>query len=66
LTDVSEELTTSIIWAMNDSPCLITLLIEAVRFSEMLVNIYQTVRSDIPEDSHLHTRRCENLKSHQL
>jgi hypothetical protein len=21
---------------------------------------------DVPEDSHLHTRRCENLKSHKL
>jgi hypothetical protein len=27
--------------------------------------IYQTTRRNVPEDSHLHTRR-ENLKSHKL
>jgi hypothetical protein len=29
------------------------------------VNFYQTTRRNIPRDSHLHTRRRENLKSHQ-
>jgi hypothetical protein len=33
--------------------------------SETSVN-YQTTRRSNPEDSHLHTRRCENLKSHLL
>jgi hypothetical protein len=28
------------------------------------VNAYQTIRHNNPEDSHLHTRRRENLKSH--
>jgi hypothetical protein len=28
------------------------------------VNVYQTVRRNNPEDTHLHTRRPENLKSH--
>jgi hypothetical protein len=53
LTVVSEVLTTSIITAM-----------EAVSSSETSVNIYQTTRRNIPEDSHLHARRRENLKSH--
>jgi hypothetical protein len=30
------------------------------------VNFYQTTRRNIPEGSYLHTRRRENLKSHQL
>jgi hypothetical protein len=42
----------------------IALMMEAVSSSEMLVSIYQTTRRNIPEDSHLHTRRHENLKSH--
>jgi hypothetical protein len=32
--------------------------------SETSVNFYQTSRRNIPEDSHLHTRCRENLKSH--
>jgi hypothetical protein len=31
--------------------------------SEISVNFYQTTRRNIPDDSHLHTRRRENLKS---
>jgi hypothetical protein len=45
---------------------LIALMIEAVRTSETTVNIYQTTLRNIPEDSHLHTRRCENLKSQSV
>jgi hypothetical protein len=37
---------------------------EAVGTSGTSVN-YQISRRRIPEDSHLHTRRLENLKSHQ-
>jgi hypothetical protein len=37
---------------------------EAANTSETSVNIYQTTRCNIPEDSHLHSRRRENLKSH--
>jgi hypothetical protein len=33
---------------------------EAASPSEMSVNFYQTTWRNIPEDSHLHTRRCEN------
>jgi hypothetical protein len=35
-----------------------------VSSSETLANFYQTTRRNIPEDSHLHTRPLENLKSH--
>jgi hypothetical protein len=41
------------------------LMMETVGTSETSVNFYQTTRRNIPEDSHLHTRRRENLKSHQ-
>jgi hypothetical protein len=40
------------------------LMMEAASTSETSVNLYQTARHHIPEDSHLHTRRCENLKSY--
>jgi hypothetical protein len=36
---------------------------EVLTTSETSVNIYQTARRSIPEDSYLHTRCCENLKS---
>jgi hypothetical protein len=37
---------------------------EAARTSETLVNFFQTTRRYNPEDSHIHTRRSENLKSY--
>jgi hypothetical protein len=40
------------------------LMMEAVSTSETSVNIYQTKWHNIPEDSHIHTRRRENLKFH--
>jgi hypothetical protein len=40
------------------------LMIEAASTSEASVIFYQTTRRDNPEDSHLHIRRRENLKSH--
>jgi hypothetical protein len=43
LTDVSQELTLSI---------FIHLMMKAVSSSETSVNIYQTARCNIPEDSH--------------
>jgi hypothetical protein len=55
-TDVSEVFAASII---------IALMMEAASTSETSVNFYQTTRRNIPEDNHLHTRRRENLKSHQ-
>jgi hypothetical protein len=39
---------------------------EAVGTSKTSVNFYKTTRCNIPEDSHLHTRRHENLKSNQF
>jgi hypothetical protein len=43
---------------------LIVQMMEAEYTSEASVNFYQTARRNIPEDSHLHTRSRENLKSH--
>jgi hypothetical protein len=39
-------------------------MLEAVRTSETSVNFNVTARRYIPEDSELHNRRRENLKSH--
>jgi hypothetical protein len=38
---------------------------EAASTSEASVNFYQTTGCNIPEDNHLHTDCCENLKSKQ-
>jgi hypothetical protein len=56
---VSEVLAASIISA-------IALMMETASTSETPVNIYQNTRRNIPEDSHLHTRRREYLKSHEI
>jgi hypothetical protein len=61
LTVVSEVRTASIMRAM-----IVSLKMEAVRTSETSVNIYLTTWQYIPEDSELHTRRRENLKSHKF
>jgi len=55
-TDVSEVRAASII----------ALMMEAARTSETSVDIQLRTRQYIPEDSELHTRRRENLKSHIL
>jgi hypothetical protein len=39
------------------------LMMGAVSISETSVNIYQSTRCNIPEDSHLNIRSHENLKS---
>jgi hypothetical protein len=39
-----------------------TLMMEASSTSERSVNFYQTTRSNIQEDGHLHTHHLENLK----
>jgi hypothetical protein len=44
---------------------IIALMMEAVNTSETSVSFYQATRRNIPEDSHLHTHRRKNLKSHQ-
>jgi hypothetical protein len=56
LTDVSGVLATSII---------IALMMEAARMSETSVDIQLRTRQCIPEDSELHIRHRENLKSHK-
>jgi hypothetical protein len=43
---------------------MIALIMEAASISETSVNFYHTTRRNNPEDSHLHTRRRKNLKSH--
>jgi hypothetical protein len=43
---------------------MIALMVEAENTSETSVNFYQTTRRNNPEDSHIHVRRRENLKSH--
>jgi hypothetical protein len=40
-------------------------MVETAGTTETSVNFYQTIRRNNPEDSHLHTRRRENLKSHK-
>jgi hypothetical protein len=54
LTDVSEVLPAAIV---------ITLMKKTVSTSETSVNFHEGTRLKIPEDSHLHIRRCEKLKS---
>jgi hypothetical protein len=43
---------------------IITLMMEADSTCETSVNFYQATRRNNSEDSHLHTRRRENIKSH--
>jgi hypothetical protein len=38
--------------------------VAAASTSEMSINFYQTTQHNNPEDSHLYTHHCENLKSH--
>jgi hypothetical protein len=45
---------------------IIALMMEAASTSEMLVNVYQTIRLNNQEDSQLHIHRRENLKSHNV
>jgi hypothetical protein len=60
LTEVSEGRTASTFRTLN----FITLKMAAVRTSETSVNFNVNIRRYIPEDSKLHARRRENLKSH--
>jgi hypothetical protein len=47
----------------DDKLYFIALMMEAASTSETSVKFYQTTRRNNSEDSHLHTRRRENLKS---
>jgi hypothetical protein len=51
-----------VFWDVSD--VLTASIIRAISTSETSVNFYQTARCNIPEYSHFHTRRRENLKSH--
>jgi hypothetical protein len=42
---------------------IIALMMKTASTSKTLVNFYQTISCNNPEDSHLHTRRQEKLKS---
>jgi hypothetical protein len=45
---------------------LIAPMMAAASTSGTWVNFYQTTRRNNPEESHLHTRHRENLKSHEV
>jgi hypothetical protein len=40
-------------------------IMKAANTSETSVNMYNTTRHSMPEDSHLRTRCCKNVKSHK-
>jgi hypothetical protein len=44
---------------------MIALMMEAANTCEASVSFYRTTRCYNPEDSHVHTRRRENLKSYR-
>jgi hypothetical protein len=48
------------------SASIIALMMEAASASETSVKFYQTTMRYNPVDSHLHTRRRENLKSYKI
>jgi hypothetical protein len=58
LTYVSATLTASIIRAMSH----VALLMESVSTSETSISLYWIARRNIPEDSHLNTRRCKKVE----
>jgi hypothetical protein len=45
---------------------IIAMMMQTAITSETSVNVYQTTGRNNPEDSRLHTRRRENLKSHSV
>jgi hypothetical protein len=62
---------TSSVSKLEDSACCLhhqgdALMIEAVSTSETSVNFYQITRYNNLEDSHVHSIRRENPKSHSL
>jgi hypothetical protein len=54
----------AVFWIVASCSLTIVSMMEAASTSETSVSFYQTTRRNNPEDSHLHTRRRENLKSH--
>jgi hypothetical protein len=57
LTDVSE---------VHNAPIIRAIMMDDVSTSETLVNLDHAMQCNIPEDSHIHNRCCENLKSHTV
>jgi hypothetical protein len=57
------EVKMAVFWVVAASS--IRAMMEAASTSETSANFYQTTRRTDTEDSHLHTRRRENLKSHK-
>jgi hypothetical protein len=53
---------TVVFWDVSSIIRAIALMMVAASTSETSVNFYQTTRRSNPEDSHIHTRRRENLK----
>jgi hypothetical protein len=51
------------LYNQGDQASIIALITEGASTSETSANFYQTTRRNNPKDSHLHTRRRENLKS---
>jgi hypothetical protein len=62
-TDVSEELSASIIRVVPSSPILVTLMMKATRSSKTSF-LTGAKRRNNPEDSILHSHHRENLKSY--
>jgi hypothetical protein len=57
---IGDLLKTAVFWVAAAT----TTAMKAAGISETSINFYQTMRRCKPEDSHLHTRRRENLRSH--
>jgi hypothetical protein len=55
----------AVFWAVAPGS-LIAMIMETPSTSETSVNFYQTTRRNNPENSHIHTRRRENFKSHNV
>jgi hypothetical protein len=62
-------LKTAVLWDVSQCSLVYTdrfsLIMEAVSIYETSVNIYQNAKRNIPEESHIHIRHRENLKSHR-
>jgi hypothetical protein len=54
----------AVLWVSTSA--MIALMMEAGSTCETPVNLYQTTRRYNPDDSHLHTRRRENLKYYNV